>query len=524
VSHPERMVPLESYEEADSVMSEDKERRGTTTASFGTGARESHDSSAFYARFVPPVLSEDETVVAPGDRPFEDSIFHGTAQDVLADDASVADNSVALVVTSPPYFVGKDYEEAMGQGHVPAAYEDHLASMHEVFGACVHKLEPGGRIAVNVANLGRKPYRSQAADIIRIFEDLGLLVRGEIIWKKGEGMNSSTAWGSFQKPSNPVLRDLTERIIVASKGRFGRAISSAKRRDLGLPSAGSIFKEEFMSATKDVWEIPAESATRVGHPAPFPVGLPKRLIDLYTYYDDLILDPYMGAGTTAVAAVRSGRRYVGCETEMPYIDISNERVTAERARLAEHQARLERFRVIIPASKNDSGESPPDDPQARAIREGQKAEDIARIIVEECGFTGLSLKKKALKCGVVIDLVAQSADGAIWHFDVTGSFTSERDGLRRTDTLWKSLGKAAARQFDAECESARYVFLTTSLPESGAGLKALRACQQGDKRIVFDAIAMLSAEGQQRLQRYAMVGIEADPPDSIGPAEPEALF
>jgi len=505
-------------------MSEQKERRGTSTASFGTGARESHDSSAFYARFVPPVLSEDETVVAPADRPFQDEIFHGTAQNVLADDRSVADNSVALVVTSPPYFVGKDYEEAMGQGHVPAAYEEHLASLHQVFAACVNKLEPGGRIAVNVANLGRKPYRSQAADVIRIFEDLGLLVRGEIIWKKGEGMNSSTAWGSFQKPSNPVLRDLTERIVVASKGRFGRALSSSKRKDLGLPSVGSIFKEEFMSATKDVWEIPAESATRVGHPAPFPVGLPKRLIDLYTYYDDLILDPYMGAGTTAVAAVRAGRNYVGCETETPYITISNDRIDAERDRLRDHQERRERFRVIIPAVRGGDADSPADDPQARAVREGQKAEDIARIIVEECGFTGLSLKKKKLKSGVVIDLVAQSQDGATWHFDVTGSFTSERDGLRRTDTLWKSLGKAATRQFDPECEGVRYVLLTTSCPDSGTGLKALRACQQGDKRIVFDAIEMLSADGQQRLQQYAADGQQSEAPETIGPAEPDQLF
>ena len=511
-----------SPEEVDGTASSAK--RGTTTASFGTGARESHDSSAFYARFVPPTLSDDETVVSPAERPFENEIFHGTAQAMLADESNVKDNSVALVVTSPPYFVGKDYEEAMGQGHIPAAYEDHLATLHDVFAACTRKLEPGGRIAVNVANLGRKPYRSQAADVIRIFEDLGLLVRGEIIWKKGEGMNSSTAWGSFQKPSNPVLRDLTERVVIASKGRFSRALQPAKRKELGLPSDGSIFKEEFMSATKDVWEIPAESATRVGHPAPFPVALPKRLIDLYTYYDDLVLDPYMGAGTTAVAAVRSGRCYVGCETEVPYIDISNERIRDERERLVESQARRERFKVLIPAVKKDDEQVQVDDPQARAVREGQKAESIARVIVEECGFTGLSLKKKNLKCGVAIDLVAQSVDGATWHFDITGSFTSERDGLRRTDTLWKSLGKAAARQFDPECEGVRYVFLTTSLPDSGTGLKALRACQTGDNRIVFDALEMLSAEGQQRLQQYAIDGLDAEPPSSIGPAEPDALF
>lgn len=508
-------------------MNETEAKRGTETASFGTGARESHDSSAFYARFVPPEISDDETVVAPVDRPFQDTIFHGTAQEVLTGDASVRDNSVALVVTSPPYFVGKTYEEAMGQGHVPAEYEEHLQILHSVFEASVSKLEPGGRIAVNVANLGRKPYRSQAADIIRIFEDLGLLVRGEIIWKKGEGMNSSTAWGSFQKPSNPVLRDLTERIIIASKGRFDRALSSRRRKELGLPCDGSIFKEEFMSATKDVWEIPSESATRVGHPAPFPVDLPKRLIDLYTYYGDLVLDPFMGAGTTGVAAIRKGRHYVGCETEQQYIDVANERIDRERERQAEHQEARERFNVVIPAVKAKAGTqqtTTDEDPQARAVREGQKAENVARVVLEECGFKAISEKKKQLKCGVLIDVVAQSADGQIWHFDVTGAFTSERDGLRRTDTLWKSLGKAGARQFDTDVAGVRYVLLTTSLPESGTGLRALRACQQGDERIIFDAIEMLSAEGQERLRTYATDGRDVDAPDQIGPAGPDALF
>jgi len=346
-------------------------------------------------------------------------------------------------------------------------------------------------------------------------------------------MNSSTAWGSFQKPSNPVLRDLTERIVIASKGRFDRALSSRERKERGLPCDGSIFKEEFMSATKDVWEIGAESATRVGHPAPFPVGLPQRLIDLYTYYDDLVLDPYMGSGTTGVAAVRKGRNYVGCDTDADYIAIANERINAERERLVAAQERVgQPLKVVIPAvraKKGDDNALLPDDEsnQARGVREGQKAEQIARIVLEECGFTNLSEKKKKLKCGVVIDIMAESTDGQVWHFDVTGAFTSERDGLRRTDTLWKSLGKAAARQFDPQAESARYVFLTTSLPESGTGLQALRRCQLGDggeRRIVFDAIEMLSDEGQQRLRTYAADGFEAQPPESIGPSEPNMLF
>jgi DNA modification methylase len=175
-----------------------------------------------------------------------------------------------------------------------------------VFIECVRTLEPGGRIAVNVANLGRRPYRSLSADVIGILQDdLRLLLRGEIIWVKQRGSSGSCAWGSFQRPGNPVLRDLTERVIVASKGRFDRAVPAKHRARGGLPSEGSMTREDFMENTLDVWEIPAESATRVGHPAPFPVELPARLIELYTYRGDLVLDPFAGSGTAAVAAIRT---------------------------------------------------------------------------------------------------------------------------------------------------------------------------------------------------------------------------
>ena len=178
-----------------------------------------------------------------------------------------------------------------GAGHVPATYLDYLAMLRDVFDECKRVLEPGGRIAVNVANLGRRPYRSLAADVIRILQDdLGLLLRGEIVWVKAEGASGSCAWGSFRKASNPVLRDVSERVIVASKGRFDRA-----RGGESSPST-----DEFLESTLDVWRLPAESARRVGHPAPFPVELPQRLIGLYTFRGDLVLDPFLGSGSTAV--------------------------------------------------------------------------------------------------------------------------------------------------------------------------------------------------------------------------------
>ena len=295
-------------------------RRATSTSAFGVGKRESHDASDFYARFNPPVVSKDDEV---RECSVKDRIFCGDSRDM----AQVDDKSVALVVTSPPYFAAKEYELALGEGHVPASYVDYLVMLRDVFAECVRVLEPGGRMAINVANLGRKPYRSLAGDVTRILQDdLGLLLRGEILWVKADGMNGSCAWGSYASASNPSLRDTTERIIVACKGRFDRAVSRAKREKLGLPYVNTITPEEFRALTLDVWRFAPASAKRVGHPAPFPVELPRRAIELFTYAGDVVLDPFMGAGTTAVAAKQTARHYVGFEADPDYVALAERRV------------------------------------------------------------------------------------------------------------------------------------------------------------------------------------------------------
>ncbi len=360
-----------------------KQRRNTATSNFGVGGRENHDATAFYDRFRAPVLSDDRHVLAP--EPVAEPFVHGDARSMDA----VADGSVALVVTSPPYFAGKQYEEELEREGVPSSYLEYLEMLRDVFAECVRKLEPGGRIAVNVANLGRKPYRSLSADVIRILEDdLGLLLRGELIWQKGEGASGSCAWGSFRSAANPVLRDITERVIVASKGRFDRARSVKQRAAEGLPHESTVMTEDFLALTLDVWSIPPESARRVGHPAPFPVELPEQLIRLYTFEDDLVLDPFMGSGSALVAAARLGRRYVGydldaelrrdrppaggrCRAGQPSRRRSPAADGASAERLAERRARRRRLhdRAVVTARSaapvSASTSSPPTPPAPR---------------------------------------------------------------------------------------------------------------------------------------------------------------
>jgi site-specific DNA-methyltransferase (adenine-specific) len=467
----------------------------TATANFGSGRRESHDASAFYARFIAPELSTDE------------HIDHSHPVDVIYNDDAramrgVAANSVALVVTSPPYFAGKQYEESLGVGGVPATYFDYLELLQSVFAECKRVLEPGGRIAVNVANLGRRPYRSLSADVTDILQDLGLLLRGEVIWWKGRAAGGSCAWGTFQSPANPVLRDVTERVIIASKGRFDRALTPAQRAGRDLPSTVTVSREEFMEATTDLWEIAPEKATKVGHPAPFPVELPQRLIELYTYEDDVVLDPFMGSGSAAVAALRTGRHYVGFDTDASYVKIAEQRIADELLRQADQAAEPStRFRVELPAVQPAPGS---EDFQARAVREGRQAKELAKLLLERCGFRNIREEVKPRRIGIVLNFVATDQTGKDWAFDVSGAFTSNRAGLRRADTLWKSLGKAAVLH-ESE-QRIPLVLLTTDAPVKGSSGAQALAVMRGENRPIFDLIELLNSDDQERLHSLARYG------------------
>ncbi len=423
---------------------------GTSTSSFGVGKRESHDSTDFYARFAPPEVSDDDTLGEPGEL---DVIHVGDARDMSA----VPDASVALVVTSPPYFAGKEYETALGEGHVPGDYLDYLSMLRDVLAECVRTLEPGGRIAVNVANLGRRPYRSLAADVTTILQDdLRLLLRGEVIWQKQRGASGSCAWGSYQSPANPVLRDTTERVIIASKGRFDRVGRGSASP--GEPGAATIPGDEFMEATLDVWEIPAESATRVGHPAPFPVALVERCIQLFTYDGDVVLDPFMGSGTTAVAAVNTGRRYVGYDTDPDYVRQARERVSS-----------------MVSVAANDR----------RTLKE------MARTLLDAAGFVDVEDSVR-IAPGVTVSFRATGPDGVTRLFELGGTHTPARPGLSRLDAVWRTIAKAAIAQQTAPATA--FVVLTSGSVRGGP-----LAAVVGDGGPIAAVVDVTGAEALQRL-------------------------
>jgi site-specific DNA-methyltransferase (adenine-specific) len=284
----------------------------TKTSPFGSPGRVNHDSSDFYSRKLFQDLPKEKSVEYVENKipdEFLNKIFCKSSEDM----SELPSNSVHLVVTSPPYNVGKEYDKDLD-------LNEYREFLKRVFREVKRVLVPGGRLCINIANLGRKPYLPLHAYIIQDMLDLGFLMRGEIIWNKAGGGSPSTAWGSWLSAKNPTLRDQHEYILVFSKDTFTR------QNPFGRKS--TISREEFLEFTKSVWTFPAVSAKEIGHPAPFPVELPYRLIQLYTFEGEVVLDPFMGSGQTAIASLKSKRFYVGYEIVPEYVELAQKRIKA----------------------------------------------------------------------------------------------------------------------------------------------------------------------------------------------------
>ncbi len=292
-----------------------KSKKSTKSSAFGTNGRINHDSSIFYNSKLYKELDKKEKINGEINAVPEDilnKIILGTAENM----AAIPNNSLHLMITSPPYNVSKEYDEDL-------SLEEYLEMLKNVFSETYRVLVNGGRACINVANIGRKPYIPLSDYISQIMIELGFNMRGEIIWNKAASASPSTAWGSWQSASNPTLRDIHEYILIFSKGDCKRN-RNKEEKDI---KQNSISREDFMEWTKSIWTFKAESAKRIGHPAPYPIDLPYRLIQLYSFKTDVILDPFMGSGTTGIAALKSDRKFIGFEISQKYIDLANERIT-----------------------------------------------------------------------------------------------------------------------------------------------------------------------------------------------------
>lgn len=286
-----------------------RKKFGTTTSAFGTNGRVNHDSSKFYNSKLYSELGNSELMLdVENEIPKEyiNQIILGSADNMQ----ELPDNSVHLMITSPPYNVSKEYDEDL-------PLNEYLQLLENSFIETYRVLINGGRACINIANIGRKPYIPLSDYVSKLMLKIGFNMRGEIIWNKAASSGPSTAWGSWQSASNPILRDVHEYILIFSKGDYKRVKGSKEN---------TINKEQFMEWTKSIWSMNSESAKRIGHPAPFPEELPNRLIQLFSFKDDIILDPFIGSGTTAISALKSQRRYVGYDINPEYVKLAEQRI------------------------------------------------------------------------------------------------------------------------------------------------------------------------------------------------------
>lgn len=223
-----------------------------------------------------------------------------------------------LTVTSPPYNVGLRYGDGVDDG---GSYDDYLEFSRRWLENCFAWSAEHGRLCMNIPldkNSGGK--QAVTADLTKIAREVGWRYHATIIWNEGN-ISRRTAWGSWMRPSAPHVIAPVETIVVLHKGEW-------KREHLGDDEV-TIERDEFMAWTSGVWEFNGESATRVRHPAPFPIELPRRCIRLFSYRGDKVFDPFAGSGTTLIASLKEDRDAWGLELNRKYVSLARNRIARE---------------------------------------------------------------------------------------------------------------------------------------------------------------------------------------------------
>jgi site-specific DNA-methyltransferase (adenine-specific) len=229
---------------------------------------------------------------------------------------SVKENSIDLIVTSPPYNVDIKYnshDDTM-------SYDDYLSFSKEWLAKCYELVKDDGRFCLNIPlDKNRGGQQSVCADITTIAKQVGFRYHSTIIWNE-QNISRRTAWGSWLSATAPYVIAPVEVIVILYK-REWRKTSGSRKSD--------ITKKEFMEWTNGVWNFMGESKKRVGHPAPFPVELPRRCIKLFSFEEDTILDPFLGSGSTLLACLQTGRKGIGIEVDKKYCELAKRRLVTE---------------------------------------------------------------------------------------------------------------------------------------------------------------------------------------------------
>lgn len=229
--------------------------------------------------------------------------------------APIDDNAIDLIVTSPPYNVGIDYGDYNDKG----IYKEYLDFSIQWLKRAIKTLKNDGRMCLNIPlDKNKGGQKSVATDLTYLAKEVGFQYHSTIIWNEGN-ISRRTAWGSFLSASAPYVIAPVEVIVVLYKNTW-------KKQKRGI---SDINKKDFMDWTNGLWTFQGESKKRIGHPAPFPLELPRRCIKLFTYVGDIVLDPFLGSGTTLIACHNNNRKGIGVEIDPKYYDLAIKRITIE---------------------------------------------------------------------------------------------------------------------------------------------------------------------------------------------------